>query len=70
MVSHVFVLGLNSDETDYEVIGHVGGIAEDEQIWSARFMGDKAYIVTFRNIDPLWTIDLSEPKDPKVIGEL
>ena len=70
MVSHVFVLGLNSDETEYEVMGHVGDIAPDESIWSARFMGDKAYIVTFRNIDPLWTIDLSEPADPRVIGEL
>ena len=70
MVSHVFVLGLNTEGTQYEVIGHVGGIAEDEQIWSARFVGDKAYLVTFRNIDPLWTIDLSEPTNPRVIGEL
>ncbi|MDE0741255.1 MAG: beta-propeller domain-containing protein [Candidatus Poseidoniia archaeon] len=70
MVSHVFILGLNVEETEYEVIGHVGGIAEGEQIWSARFMGDKAYLVTFRNIDPLWTIDLSEPTNPMVIGEL
>jgi uncharacterized secreted protein with C-terminal beta-propeller domain len=70
MVSHVFVLGLNTEETEYEVIGHVGGIAEGEQIWSARFMGDKAYLVTFRNIDPLWTIDLSESTNPRVIGEL
>jgi len=70
MVSHVFVLGLNANQTEYEVVGHVGGIAEDEQIWSARFMGDKAYLVTFRNIDPLWTIDLSDPTDPRVIGEL
>jgi len=70
MVSHVSVLGLNSEGTVYEVIGHVGGIAEGEQIWSARFIGDKAYLVTFRNIDPLWTIDLSEPTNPQVIGEL
>ena len=70
MVSHVFVLSLNSDETEYEVIGHVGDIAPDESIWSARFIGDKAYIVTFRNIDPLWTIDLSEPANPRIIGEL
>ena len=70
MVSHVFVLGLNSNETEYEVIGHVGDIAPDESIWSARFVGEKAYIVTFRNIDPLWTIDLSEPTNPKFIGEL
>ena len=70
MLSHVFVLGLNADEKEYEVIGHVGNIAPDESIWSARFIGEKAYIVTFRNIDPLWTIDLSEPTDPRIIGEL
>lgn len=70
MLSHVFVLGLNADETEYEVIGKVGDIAPDESIWSARFVGDKAYIVTFRNIDPLWTIDLSVPTDPRIIGEL
>jgi len=70
MLSHVFVLGLNADEKEYEVIGHVGDIAPDESIWSARFIGEKAYIVTFRNIDPLWTIDLSEPTDPRIIGEL
>ena len=70
MLSHVFVLGLNADKTEYEVIGKVGDIAPDESIWSARFVGDKAYIVTFRNIDPLWTIDLSEPTNPRIIGEL
>ena len=70
MLSHVFVLGLNADKTEYEVIGKVGDIAPNESIWSARFVGDKAYIVTFRNIDPLWTIDLSEPTNPRVIGEL
>ena len=70
MLSHVFVLGLNADETEYEVIGKVGDIAPDESIWSARFIGDKAYIVTFRNIDPLWTVDLSEPTNPRIIGEL
>ena len=70
MLSHVFVLGLNTDETEYQVIGKVGDIAPGESIWSARFIGDKAYIVTFRNIDPLWTIDLSEPTNPRIIGEL
>ena len=70
MLSHVFILGLNTDETEYQVIGKVGDIAPDESIWSARFIGDKAYIVTFRNIDPLWTIDLSEPTNPRIIGEL
>ncbi|MDG1541486.1 MAG: beta-propeller domain-containing protein, partial [Candidatus Thalassarchaeaceae archaeon] len=51
-------------------IGHVGGIATGETIWSCRFIGEKGYLVTFRNIDPLWTIDLSDPTNPQVIGEL
>jgi len=51
-------------------IGHLGGIAEGERIWSARFVGDLAYLVTFRNMDPLWTIDLSDPENPTILGEL
>lgn len=53
-----------------EVLGHVDGIAPTERIYSARFIGDRGYVVTFRNTDPLWTIDLSDPATPKVIGEL
>jgi len=52
------------------VIGSVTGLAEDERIYSVRFMGDKGYIVTFRNIDPLFVFDLSDPENPKVTGEL
>ncbi|MBJ84551.1 MAG: hypothetical protein CMB52_03435 [Euryarchaeota archaeon] len=51
-------------------IGHVGDIAEGERIWSARFVGDLGYLVTFRNMDPLWTIDLSDPTNPTILGEL
>ena len=51
-------------------ISHLGGIAEGERIWSARFVGDMAYLVTFRNVDPLWTIDLSDPENPTILGEL
>ncbi len=51
-------------------IGHIGDIAEGERIWSARFVGDRAYLVTFQNIDPLWVIDLTDPTDPTVLGEL
>ena len=64
--NHIFVL---DSETMTEV-GHVGGIAPNEQIMSARFMGKKGYIVTFERIDPLFTLDLSEPTNPQVIGEL
>ena len=53
----------------YEV-GHLDGIAEGETLWSARFVGDTAYLVTFEQMDPLWTIDLSDPTNPAIIGEL
>ncbi len=51
-------------------VGKVDGIAPGERIWSARFVGEKGYLVTFRNIDPLWVIDLSDPTDPTILGEL
>jgi len=49
--------------------GNLTGLAPDESIKSARFMGDTAYLVTFRQVDPLFVIDMSE-NDPKVLGEL
>ena len=51
-------------------IGYIGGIAEGETIWSARFVGDRGYLVTFMNIDPLWVLDLSDPSNPEILGEL
>ena len=50
--------------------GFIGGIAEGETIWSARFVGDRGYLVTFMNIDPLWVLDLSDPYEPVILGEL
>lgn len=52
------------------VYGSIKGLAKGERIYSARFMGDKGYVVTFRNIDPLFVFDLSDPSAPKVTGEL
>ncbi len=51
-------------------ISAIEGIAEGEQIYSSRFIGDKAYLVTFKNTDPFYTIDLSDPYDPKILGYL
>lgn len=53
-----------------KVMGSVERLAEGERIYSTRFMGDRAYIVTFRQTDPLFVIDLKNPKDPKVLGQL
>ncbi|MCX8197951.1 MAG: beta-propeller domain-containing protein [Candidatus Micrarchaeota archaeon] len=57
-------------DKDMQVVGKVEGIAPGESIFSVRFMGDKAYMVTFRKIDPFFTIDLSEPASPKLLGKL
>ncbi|MBN2362352.1 MAG: beta-propeller domain-containing protein [Deltaproteobacteria bacterium] len=65
--NHVFVLAGGSEPA---LVGRLDGIAVGERIWSSRFVGDRGYLVTFRNIDPLWTIDLSTPTQPRIIGEL
>jgi len=51
-------------------VGIIENIAPNETIWSARFVGEKGYLVTFENVDPLWVIDLSNPLDPQILGEL
>jgi uncharacterized secreted protein with C-terminal beta-propeller domain len=53
-----------------KTIGRLEQIAPGERIYSTRFIGDRAYMVTFRRIDPLFVIDLSTPETPKVLGEL
>ena len=53
-----------------EVIGAVKGFGVGEQIFSARFLGDRGFVVTFRQIDPLFAFDLSQPEDPRLMGEL
>lgn len=53
-----------------EELGRIDDMAKDEQVYSARFMGDTGYIVTYKQMDPLFSIDLSDPKKPEVLGEL
>ncbi len=66
--NHVFVL----EQVDGELTlaGRVDDLAPGEQIFSARFLGEKGYVVTFEQVDPLFTIDLSDPRNPQVVGEL
>jgi hypothetical protein len=63
--SFVTVLGEKLNEA-----GRVGGLGRGERIFAVRFLGDRAYVVTFRQIDPLYTLDLSDPQRPAVRGEL
>jgi uncharacterized secreted protein with C-terminal beta-propeller domain len=63
--NNVFILNMN-----LTTVGKLENLAVTERIYSARFMGDRAYLVTFRQIDPFFVLDLSDPADPKVAGEL
>jgi inhibitor of cysteine peptidase len=63
--NNVYVLNQN-----LSIIGKLEGLAQGENLHSVRFMGDKCYLVTFVRTDPLFVIDLSQPANPKVLGEL
>ncbi len=66
--NHVYTL--RQDGIGLGIVGDTGGMAEGERIFSTRFLGDLAYIVTFRQTDPLFAIDLSNPESPTILGEL
>lgn len=53
-----------------EEAGKISDLAKNESVKSARFFGNTGYFVTFREIDPLFSVDLTDPKNPKIIGEL
>ncbi len=64
-VSDVYVLDGN-----LKVIGAVKDLGETERIYAVRFMGDRGYVVTFREIDPFYVLNLADPRNPVVKGEL
>ncbi|MGI6685195.1 MAG: beta-propeller domain-containing protein [Bacillota bacterium] len=53
-----------------KLTGKIEDIAPGERIYSVRFMGDRGYLVTFKNVDPLFVIDLKDPQEPKILGAL
>jgi len=63
--NNIFVLNMNM-----EIVGSIENIAPGERIYSSRFMGDWCYLVTFRQVDPFYVIDLSSPTAPEIIGIL
>ncbi len=64
----VFVLG--ESDGNLVTVGAVQDLAKGERIYSSRFVGDVAYVSTFKQVDPLFVIDLADPTRPKVVGEL
>lgn len=63
--NHLFIF-----DDKLKKVGEITDLAKGERIYSARFMGDKAYIVTFKQVDPLFVIDVANPEKPEVLGEL
>lgn len=57
-------------DNNLKQLGETAYLAKGEKMYSARFVGDRAYLVTYKNIDPLYSIDLSDPANPKALGAL
>jgi hypothetical protein len=68
--SQSYVKVLAERERRLVALGRVGGIGKGERIYAVRFAGDKGYVVTFKQVDPLFTLDLSDKSNPRVVGEL
>mgnify|MGYP002725576467 CR=1 FL=1 len=63
--NNVFVM-----DKEMKVVGKIENIAPGERIYSTRFLGDRLYMVTFKQVDPLFVIDMKDPKNPKILGKL
>ena len=68
--SESFVTTLREQDGALTQLGRVGGLGKGERVYAVRFDGDTGYVVTFRQVDPLYTLDLSQPSRPAVLGEL
>ena len=62
--------GLYILDSKMKEVGSITGLAEGEQVYSARLLGDTGYFVTYEQTDPLFSVDLSDPKNPEIIGKL
>lgn len=68
--SQSFVTELATDGDRLRDVGRVGDLGRGEDIYAVRFVGDLGYVVTFRQVDPLYVLDLSDPTAPRDVGQL
>ena len=61
---------LRPEDGALKQIGRVGGLGKAQRVYAVRFVGPTAYVVTFKQVDPLYTVDLADPARPRVAGEL
>ena len=68
--SESFITTFGIEQDELVQLGQVGEMGKGEQIFAVRFVGETAYVVTFRQTDPFYTVDLADPANPQVLGEL
>jgi uncharacterized secreted protein with C-terminal beta-propeller domain len=68
--SESMITTLAEDDGTLEELGRVDGLGPGEDIYAVRFIGDMGYVVTFEQTDPLYTVDISDPQNPRTTGEL
>ena len=68
--SESLIFALAQQDGVLAVVGSVGDMGRGERIYAVRYIGDRAYVVTFRQVDPLYVVDLADPTAPAVLGEL
>ncbi len=68
--NHIYVLAQPGPGQHFATVGHVDGITVGERLTAARFLGNQAFLTTYKNVDPLLTVDLSDRTNPRVIGQL
>ncbi len=61
---------LRPEDGALKQVGRVGGLGKAQRVYAVRFVGPTAYVVTFKQVDPLYTVDLTDPARPRVVGEL
>jgi uncharacterized secreted protein with C-terminal beta-propeller domain len=68
--SQSYVTTLGQGDGGLVQLGQVGGLGQGDRVYSVRFVGDVGYVSTFQQVDPLYTLDLSDPANPRVVGQV
>jgi hypothetical protein len=68
--SQSYLTTLRLDDGGLVEQGQIDGLGRGERVYAVRFVGDVGYVVTFRQVDPVYTVDVSNPASPRVLGEL
>jgi uncharacterized secreted protein with C-terminal beta-propeller domain len=68
--SQSFLTTLRLADNGLDQVGRVGDLGRGERVYAVRFVGNTGYVVTFKQVDPLYTVDLADPAKPRVLGEL